>query len=115
VAINPMGDSALGVDAKSGKKRESDHWQVLIYMFALPLSWLGKAVVLAGGVEYPDGMVPVRALGDLERERIAATIRRVTALEAPDATPSAQECKYCDVAKCPVRYSASAGDAREYF
>jgi CRISPR/Cas system-associated exonuclease Cas4 (RecB family) len=115
VAINPAGTGALVVDAKSGKRRESDHWQVLMYMFALPLSWLGRDVPLAGSVEYPDGLVPVRALGDLERERIVATIQRVTATQAPDATPSPQECKFCDVLKCPVRYSAPEGDAREFF
>jgi hypothetical protein len=114
------GAEAIVSDSKSGKRRDSDHWQVLIYMFALPLSWLKKFVadggVLRGEVVYKDGhVVPVRALGTLERERIVAAIRSVSGSRVPDASPSAQECRFCDLVRCPVRYSAPEGDATAYF
>ena len=108
---------AIVTDAKSGKKRDSDHWQVLIYLFALPLTW-GRGLFddIRGEVEYTDGTVQVRVLGPVERQQIVDAIKKVTG-PAPDAAPSAQECKYCDVAKCPVRFVAppSDGDASRYF
>jgi hypothetical protein len=66
-------------------------------------------------VEYGSSRVPVRPLGLLEKERIVATIRMLAGPRPLEATPSAQECRYCDVARCPVRYSAPQGDATAYF
>ena len=106
----------LVVDAKSGKKRSSDHYQVLIYMFALPLTWLrDKVDEVKGEVEYTDGPVPVRPLGPVEKDQILEAIKKLTGSE-PDPIPSVWECKYCDVAKCPVRYKSNTeGNVSEYF
>jgi CRISPR/Cas system-associated exonuclease Cas4 (RecB family) len=110
------GDTAIVVDAKSGRKRDSDHWQVLIYLFALPIAWAKLAKLrLVGEVEYQDARVLVRALGALERDRIVAAIRVVTGARPPEASPSQNDCRYCDVARCPVRYKAPEGDASRYF
>ena len=107
--------TALVVDAKSGKRRSSDHYQVLIYMLGLMLTWLrDKVDEVQGEVEYSDGRVPVRPLGPVEKEQIVEAIKKLTGPE-PDPVPSAWECKYCDVAKCPVRYKSADGDASEYF
>ena len=86
------------VDAKSGKKRQSDHWQVLIYMFALPLSWL-TGFKVRGEVAYSDGNERVRDLGSAERTAIVDAINRVGSHLVPKATPSPKECQFCDVAR----------------
>jgi CRISPR/Cas system-associated exonuclease Cas4 (RecB family) len=105
---------ALVIDAKSGRRRASDHWQVLIYMFALPISWL-KGVTIRGEVEYQDGTVLVRALDRPEREAIIQAIKTIGGPDEPARVPSTMECKYCDVAACPDRRQASTGDASRFF
>lgn len=102
------------VDAKSGRRRASDHWQVLIYLFALPLSWL-QNVHARGIVAYADGEEMVRPLGTRERDAIVGAIRRVSADEEPEPVPSAHECRHCDVAACTARLKTSDGDATRYF
>jgi hypothetical protein len=110
---------ALVIDGKSGKKRKSDHWQVLIYVFALPLSWLaGTKLRIKGQVLYPDGTVDVRPLGDAERNSIVDAVNKLTSEEPPKATPSMGECRYCDVASCQFRMEtpvAVEGDATRFF
>lgn len=110
---------ALVGDAKSGKKRESDHWQVLIYAFALPLSWLrGSGLAIEGEVEYSDQRQPVRPLSDAARKNIVEAIQRIAGPAELPAAPSVSECKFCDVAKCPYRVESvkrADGDATGYF
>jgi hypothetical protein len=102
-------------DAKSGKPRASDHWQVLLYELALVLSWLGPGYDIKGEVQYRARRDEVRPLGDAERKKIVAMIKKVSSKEEPAATPSQYECRYCDVAACPVRYEVPVGDASELF
>lgn len=108
---------ALIIDEKSGKRRESDRWQVTIYMFALPLSWLPKDLKVAGEVEYKDGIEQVERLTDARVDRIAQAMKRITDRENPPrAVPSARECERCDVAACTERYvKPTPGDARRFF
>jgi CRISPR/Cas system-associated exonuclease Cas4 (RecB family) len=114
--VGVQGQEVLVIDAKSGRRRDSDHWQVLIYMFGLPLSWLGGEFKLRGEVAYKDGNVAVQSLTTASRNRIVAAVNRASEPEPPAAAPSAQECKYCDVAACEYRYKAeAAGDASRYF
>lgn len=105
VALHEDGKRAVILDAKAGRKREADHWQVLIYMLALPLSWL-KGCQLEGVVEYPDGPEDVRPLRAQERDLILAAIRKAGGPDAPERVPSRGECRYCDIAACPDRYLA---------
>jgi len=105
---------SITLDSKSGKRRQSDHWQVLVYLFGLPMSWL-KTTDNRGEVAYKDVSVLVRSLGPAEREAIVAAIKKVSDSDAPEAEPSPWECKYCDVARCPVRYVAHEGDASRLF
>jgi hypothetical protein len=110
---------ALVGDAKSGKKRESDHWQVLIYAFALPLSWLrGSGLAIEGEVEYQDQRQPVRPLTDAARKNIVEAIQRIAGPAELPAAPSITECKFCDVAKCKYRVESmkrADGDATSFF
>lgn len=112
------GEEGLVVDAKSGRKRASDHWQVLLYMFALPLSWLrGTQTQLRGEVEYPDGAETVRPLtaNTLDYADIVNAMRTASQPAAPVATPSERECRYCDIASCTYRFKSVSGDARGIF
>ena len=109
-------DEALVVEVKSGKPRQSDHWQVLLYLLFLPLDWMKGFKTIRGEVEYPDGVVvDVRPLQSEEREKIGAALRLVTGPDAPAATPSSVDCRFCDIARCEYRYKASAGDAGSLF
>lgn len=114
------GGEVLVVDAKAGKRRESDKWQVLLYLWALSLSWLRDAGVRhwAGEVQYaepPRQEVP--PLTAERAEKIGRALQVVTGEESPDAVPSRGECQFCDVAACPVRWvnDDAAGDATRYF
>jgi len=97
------GETALVIDGKSGKPRASDHWQVLLYIVFLPLSWLKGFKVIRGEIEYRETTVDVRPLEDLERRQIRDALRLVTGSKAPEARPSRNECRYCDVARCQFR------------
>ena len=110
------GDEALVIDAKSGNPRESDHWQVLIYILALPRTWLRGFKTIRGQVEYTNGSVPVRPLGDKERARIGEVVRTAMEPTPPEPTPSLKDCRYCDIASCDARYDAEhTGDAGGLF
>ena len=105
------GETALVIDAKSGKPKKADHWQVLIYCFALPLTWL-QGFKLAGEVERnePGEREAVRTFTTVERDAIVALVKQSTAPEAPAASPGPQECRYCDVLNCEFRYKKPTGD-----
>jgi len=112
-------DHAIVIDGKSGRRRKSDHIQVLLYLFALPLSWMkGTNLKLRGEVEYMDGTEPVGELNTEARNAIVNAINRLTAEEPPKATPSTKECQWCDIANCEFRAKESSvpeGDASRFF
>lgn len=102
---------ALVIDAKSGRPKQADHWQCLIYVFALPMTWL-KGHKVAAQIERPDLREEVRPLGDVERNAIIAAVKQASAAEPPIATSGPSECRYCDIKHCPHRYQKPTGDAR---
>lgn len=108
--------TAIVVDAKSGKPKQADHWQVLIYMLALPLTWL-KGVQIAGEVERNEVLEreKVRPLGEVERNAIIAAVRMAGGENPPEATPGPSECRFCDIYHCQYRYAKPSGDARGMF
>lgn len=112
------GDEALVEDEKSGKQRDADFFQVLVYMLALPLlasnskrpSPMALAVSgkrLSGAVQYHDHRRDVRPeqLTPAVRARIIETLKRMGDSTPPPRVPSAAECRFCDVssADCPDR------------
>jgi hypothetical protein len=106
------GDDVLVVDAKSGRPRQSDHWQVLLYVLLLPMDWLkGFTGTVKGEVEYENNTVFVRPLTDKEKTKITDALKLVTGDVVPEATPSQNDCKFCDVMQCKFRYQASEGEA----
>lgn len=98
------------IDCKTGKVRSSDYWQVLLYMFAVPQTREGVST-LAGEVRYPDHAVSVHAaeLDTVARGRIVTLLAQVGADPVPPRTPSAAECRFCNIPKseCPARVEPS--------
>lgn len=100
----------LVVDGKTGSERESDIWQVLLYLRALPKCRTDLVGVrLEGEVQYkrddnrvavtPDEWTPDRV------EHVTSLIRLVGGSQAPPRVPSSHECRQCNIgpADCPVR------------
>jgi CRISPR/Cas system-associated exonuclease Cas4 (RecB family) len=104
------GNVAVVVDAKSGKPRESDHWQVRLYALFIPMAWLKGFGEIRGEVEYRDHVEQVKLNPTRDREKIGAALRIVTGATAPKATPGA-DCKFCDIQRCAFRHEKAEGDA----
>lgn len=111
------GTESLVVDEKSGDERLSDQWQVLVYMFALPRLFL-KSVPLRGEVEYRTKVVEIAParLDVAARAKIVTTMQTVTGDMEPPRTPSAKECRFCDVLACPDRIESKehVADVKEW-
>ena len=97
-------------DCKTGKRRDSDRWQVLIYM--LFLRETNEAIgdrPIEGAIVYHDRIdeiAPAEASA-AAKARVVAEIRRASGLTAPPRTPSANECQFCDIAACPDRVTGA--------
>lgn len=110
VAVRP--DLALISDGKTGRERESDVCQVLLYLYALPKcrpDLVGDRP-LEGEVFYKHGE-PVSVTPDaLTPQRVDAMVQLiqiVSADEAPLKAPSRGECRFCSIGPkdCPERFS----------
>lgn len=92
-------------DCKTGKRRDSDWWQVSTYLCFLRdvrPDLTGHAV--SGMVAYTDGSLQaVPAPDRTVLETIAAVVREAASETVQAATPSQQECSMCDIASCPYR------------
>lgn len=105
---------AVVIDCKTGKPRDGDIFQVLIYMLALPRTHKAcEGLELAGQLVYKDqakSIEPER-LDDSVRELIAERIK-AAAGDQPAATPSYNECRFCDIGSdCTVRVETEPAQA----
>ncbi len=99
---------AFVVDCKTGKERTSDKLQVLLYMLALPHSVAHcRSRQLGGEVHYRDAAVRIAAtdVDEVFRGMVKAAMDLAAGPQPPARTPSASECRFCDVtpADCPER------------
>lgn len=100
------------VDGKTGRERESDLWQVLFYLFAIPKSRPDLVGELVGEVQYAKGDVRITVTpADLDEVRMGQLldlIKTVAGADAPPKTPSRAECKTCNIGSrdCPQRVGA---------
>jgi hypothetical protein len=102
------GSEAYVEDCKTGTPRHSDHFQVLVYMLALPHvegPWKGRRIegrLVYGGtiVDVPSSKIDA----DL-KELFRKTVLMVGGPEPARKAPSWGECRYCDISKadCPQR------------
>lgn len=102
-----LGNAVKVVDAKTGRRRLSDWWQVLIYIYLLTRH--DKESVYHGEVLYHEERVavPQAELTDARIRQIADKMREVCASEQCQASPSRMECKMCDIPAehCSARWS----------
>jgi len=107
------------VDGKTGKKRESDHWQVRIYLIALPLTLFADQdsqapLPLDGRVLYKEMLHDVK-LDDSHKAKLRAVVEMIGSPKAPPATPSRFECDRCNIADCTKRFKDAAKGTTDLF
>lgn len=93
-------------DAKTGKRRDSDFWQVATYMYLMPkVTPAMRDRAIHGLILYRDGEQRRLESGTGQQlgPTIAQFIREIAGDLEPERTPSASECRYCDIAVCPDR------------
>jgi hypothetical protein len=95
------GNSGLICDAKTGQPRASDHVQVMIYMWAIPLAFHQyRAVTFDGKVMYQDQQIPIpsNAINESFTSNLTKLIQRVGRSNPLQKVPSAMECGFCQIA-----------------
>ena len=101
-----QGTSTRVSDGKSGEQNNKDWWQVLVYLFAIPLAWKNPAMQIHGEVFYKDGTyiyIEPEELTAARRAEIVRVIKLVSSDVEPEKTPNWDDCRRCDIAECPVR------------
>lgn len=107
------GDGLI-VDCKGGKPKDSDFWQVIVYLDMLPYMDAAAAALeptlWRGEVCYRDHRITIEPeeLNDSRRQRIYELMRTLGGDTRPPKVPSVRECAFCDVSKgdCPERMEA---------
>jgi hypothetical protein len=102
------GQEAYVEDCKTGTPRHSDHFQVLVYMLALPHvegPWKGRKLdgrIIYGGTVVD---VPASKIDANLKELFRNTILTIGGPEPARKAPSWGECRYCDISggDCPER------------
>jgi hypothetical protein len=97
-------------DCKTGKPKMSDQLQVQIYMHVLPVCFPDLALyTIRGRVVYPNHSVEIApcAVDAGFVDHLDYFIELVGGEDQPFKTPSASECRFCDItaADCPARAS----------
>jgi CRISPR/Cas system-associated exonuclease Cas4 (RecB family) len=104
-------DLVLVVDGKTGRERESDVWQVLLYLFALPKLQPIRGR-LEGEVQYKRGdqrlTVTPEELTPDRIDQVVSLIKVISGKAAPPRAPSFHECRQCNIGPgdCPQRVRA---------
>jgi hypothetical protein len=99
----------LAVDGKTGRERDSDIWQVLIYLFGIPKSRPDLQGDLLGEVQYArdDQRITLTPadLTDQRMSQLVTLINQVASDTPPAKVPTRDECKRCNIGPkdCPER------------
>ena len=114
--IVERGDDVLVIDVKTGREQAWHAVQVQIYKYAIARARPEyHDRMIAGQVAYPRQItrVPRGALDNGFIRDLGALIRKVAAPDPPPAVPSAQECRFCDIADpdCPERLEGPSDPA----
>lgn len=100
IAIDKDGHCTV-YDCKTGKPRQSDIIQVMLYMMLLPYaSPLYKGKNLSGCVVYKTGTrsgIPAKAIDQAFIETITHFINILESSNPPKPTPHLNECRFCDI------------------
>jgi len=96
-------DDVLIVDAKTGKQKGKDRWQVRIYIALIPFAKKAWAnLKFFGEVRYTDDEKLVHITSEA-KQRIFELVRVFAAPEAPARVGSKKECRWCEIPACPDR------------
>jgi len=115
IAADPDGHCTV-YDVKTGKRRQSDIIQVMLYMMFLPYaSPLYEGKELSGCVVYKDGSksdIPHKTIDDAFRKNVTYFLDILESVDPPERTPHSTECRFCDItnADCPDRKESSEAD-----
>lgn len=108
--IDPDGAIVSGLvdDCKTGKPKDSDQVQVMLYMLFLPACIKAyEEVKFDGNVIYNGGKVPIgwAEVDSNFKELVNALIKRIGDEKPCRKVPSCGECNWCDISKedCPER------------
>jgi hypothetical protein len=113
-----QGDYAFVEDCKTGRKKNSDLYQVLIYMLLLPLSTAKcRNVSLAGRLVYSDEVVevPGKQVNEEFKAQFREAITYLSSTIPARKVPSFQECRFCDISAeyCPERVEEHIAEQTE--
>lgn len=107
--VASRGAQYLVVDEKTGKQSEKDWWQVLLYMYLMLKLW-NPNLRVTGQVEYADGtrvdVHPDEFTPEL-RAKFFAVVKRIGDPTEPAKTPTANECRFCNISNCDKRITAT--------
>lgn len=107
----PNDPYTLAIDGKTGIQKDSDIWQVRIYLYAIPRTRPDLVLgTLKGEVQYKRG--DVRKPVTLTKGDEAEIVRGIKALAGPTPlpkVPSLDACNFCNIGKadCPARVDES--------
>ena len=92
------GEEAIFEDCKTGRKRDSDHYQVLIYMLLAHLPQIPNGARKTARIVYKDSILNANLaflpqLGD----RLRDLVLRLSDAQAPEKHPLQSECRFCDI------------------
>ena len=95
-------------DCKTGRKKNSDLYQVLLYMLLLPLSHPQcRGLKLQGRLVYPDGAIDISSeqVNEDFKSQFRGAIAILSSATPARKVPSFQECRFCDISRlyCPER------------
>jgi hypothetical protein len=99
-------DDALVVDCKTGRQRDSDAMQVLLYLLVLPFVHPACSErKLRGEVQYRESRVSIdpEDVNNELRAEVRELVTRLAADQPPEQVPSWGECRFCDIAGCEAR------------
>jgi CRISPR/Cas system-associated exonuclease Cas4 (RecB family) len=106
-------------DCKTGKRRDSHRFQVLLYMLLLPLAPETKhrcqGQTPHGRLVYRDGVVeiPASAVDSQFKQLLRQTIATIISTTPPSQTSSTWECHYCNIpgTYCSARIDSGSDTA----
>lgn len=91
-------------DVKTGKERESDRWQIRLYLWAYPKVIPNLTREMSGVLEYKGPrQVWIDPPTPPETAKIATIMQMIGSDIEPPKVPSRFECQFCDIACCDKR------------
>lgn len=106
------GPRYLVVDCKTGKQKPEHWWQVLLYMYIMLKLW-NPNLMVSGQVVYADDTridVSMNEFTPELRAKFFDVVKRIGDPTEPAKTPSANECRFCDISNCDKRVEAVQED-----